>query len=137
MGFLSRLNEVSKPKTFTALFDFGQGDGEETLTFRALSYNDRKRIIADRMVKMGTTDKNGNEKWGLEIPKVGLEFNADLLSATWINPENGKAIATRDALMQWDSDLVDALSKLAQETIGLFKNVEKKEDDENPSKPQS
>lgn len=130
MSFLDKLNDISKPKTFEAKFDFG--DGPETVTFRALSYNDRKRIISDRMVKIGV-DKDGNDKWGIEIQKVGFEFSADLLSASWVRP-NGKPVAPLNELMQWDSKLLDDLSALCRETIGLFKADEKAE---NPSTPQS
>ena len=133
MGFLDKLNEISKPKTFEAKFDFG--DGEESVTFRALTYNERKRIIADRMVKIGT-DKDGNDKWGMEVQKIGFDFNAEVLSASWIRPD-GKAVATKDALMQWDGDLVDKLGELCRETIGLFKDAEAKEEGANPSNPQS
>lgn len=135
MSFLDKLNEISKPKTFEAKFDFGRGDGEETLTFRSLTYNDRKRIISDRMKKVGV-DKDGNDKWGIEIQKEGLEFSADLLAVSWVRPD-GKAVATRDALMQWDSELLDKLSELCREAIGFFKVDEKKAEDENPLKPQS
>ncbi len=133
MSFLDKLSEISKPKAFDAQFDFGNGD--EPVTFRALSYNERKRIIADRMVKIGT-DKDGNDKWGMEVQKIGFDFNAEVLSASWIRPD-GKPVATKDALMQWDGDLVDKLGELCRETIGLFKDNAEKADSENPSKPQS
>jgi hypothetical protein len=137
MGFLDKLNEIGKPKTFEAQFDFGKGDGEETLTFRALTYNERKRIIADRMEKIGV-DKDGNDKWGMQVQKIGFDFNAEVLSASWIRPD-GKSLVTKEALMTWDGDLVDKLGELCRESIGLFKEAEKDkaEGDENPSKPQS
>jgi hypothetical protein len=134
MSFLERLNEVSKQKTFEAKFDFGKGDGEETLTFKALNYNDRKRVIANRMVKIGQ-DKDGNDKWGIEVQKEGLEFSADLLASSWIRPD-GRPVASRTELMQWDGDLLDQLTEICRDAIGLFKNTDKAKD-ENPSTPQS
>ncbi len=88
MAFLDRLNEITKPKTFEATYDFGKGDGDETLTFKALSYNDRKRIIFDRMDVIGK-DKDGvycrrGETWVVDHVKG----KGDLVKKTRIVTEN-------------------------------------------------
>ena len=136
MSFFDRLKEITKPKVFEAQFDFGLGDGEETIKFQTLSYTQRKKILVDRMEVVGK-DKDGNDQTGIK-PSSMFEMNAEMLAASFIGPD-GKPVATKDALMnQWDSNLVDKLADLCRKTIGLFGDGEKeKADPENPSNPQS
>lgn len=134
MSFIDRLGEITKPKTFEVEYDFGKGDGPEKLTFRAMSYNDRKRIFTDRTKVIGKDDK-GNDKWGIDVQKDGIDVNAEILATCWIRPD-GKTVASKDAIMQWDADLTNDLATLCMKTTGMADEA-KKEDAENPSQPKS
>lgn len=131
MSFLERLGEISKPKQASAKFDFGFGDGEETLYFRSLSYNERKKIFSDRTEVIGK-DKDGRDIYGIPN-KLLFEFNAETLATSWVK-EDGKSVATKDALMQWDGELIDRLAKLARETVDAIGGG-KESTDGNPSQP--
>lgn len=121
MSFLNKLNEITRPKITEAEFDFG--DGPEKIHFRGLSYDQRQGIFVKRL------DKDGK----LDIAGSALHMNAELLAATLVD-ETGKPIAKTDAILQWDSTLVDKLADLAGKTLKL---IEKKDEAENPSTPQS
>ena len=117
MGFLERLNEITKPKILEAQFDFGAGP--ETVYFRALSAANRQRIIQDRLIPTKVKDKDGNEveTWNLDFMKDGTTVNAELLEACLCD-ENGKTLVKKDAILtQWDGGLVQRLGLLCLNTI--------------------
>ena len=139
MGFLNRLGEITKRKTFEAKFDFGFGDGEEDVTFRALSYAERKKIFTSRNKVLGQKP-DGTNIIGIDVQNEALDLNAEVLAASFVKPD-GKPVAAKDAYMsEWDSDLVDKLATLCMKTIGLAKDKEADEEgegEENPSQPQT
>lgn len=141
MGFLDRLNEITKPKLITIEFDFG--DGPETVHVRALSAADRQRIIQDRLMetKITTKDSNGQEvqssSWQLDFLKEGTTVNAELLATCLVNPD-GKRVATKEAIEGWDSVLVQRLGQAV--LVAVQKELlggSGEGDGEDPSKGQS
>ena len=121
MSFIDNLKKITQPKIIEAKFDFG--DGEETIYFKALTYNQRQAIFVKRL------DKDGK----LDITGEALHMNAELIAATLVD-EGSKTLVTKEAVCQWDSTLVDKLADLSGKTLGL---IDKKADEENPSSPQS
>jgi hypothetical protein len=104
MGFLQRLSQITKPRVFEKQFDFGQGDGEETIYFRALTYNERANIIGKRM-----DDQNNI--------KVDPQFFAELVS-TSLCKEDGAPVVNVASIQKWSPpDLVDRLGLLAMDVI--------------------
>lgn len=121
MGFLNRLNEVTKPKVKKVEdIDLGFGDGPETLYFRSLAYEERQKIFGARSKDDGT----------LDVRDKGLFLAAELIAASLCN-EDGGNIVTVEAARKWDSDLLDRLSAEA------LKVVTPKASAENPSSGKS
>lgn len=136
MSFLDRINEITKPKTFTVKFDFGAGDGEEDVTFRRLSQNERQKIMQDRFEIIGKNEK-GQDVIGIP-PKCLAVVNAEILAASFIrSSDDPKPVATKsDFLEKWDSDLVDRLAQLCMNTV-MLNDKRNEDDDEDPSKGES
>lgn len=120
MSFLNRLNEVTKPKLHTARIDLGFGDGEETLYFRSLSYEERQKIFGARSKDDGT----------LDVRDKGLFLAAELIAASLCH-EDGSNVVTIEAARKWDSELLDRLSAEA------MKILTPKATEENPSSGKS
>jgi hypothetical protein len=121
--FLKTIAAITKPQIKDVEFDFGGEVGKQTIRVRCLDYKKRQDIFVKRL-------KDGK----LDVSGEALHMNAELIAATLVD-ENGKAVATTEAISQWDSVLVDKLSDFIGRTIGVLD--EKKDDEENPSIPQS
>lgn len=123
MSFIDKLNQITKPKIHEAEYDFGVGDGPETVHFRGLSYTERQELFVKRLTEDGKVD----------FRNAGLYMNAELVAAT-LCTKTGKPVATLDAVKAWDPALVDGLADAAVKALELNK---KKDDAENPSSAQS
>lgn len=117
MAFLDRLDEITRPKIHEHLFDFGLGDGEETIYFRGLSFEQRQKLIVAR-----GTGSDGK----MDVRGAALMLNAEIVAATFCK-KDGKAVATTEAVQKWEPSLVDRLSVAAIEALDIGKK------DENPS----
>jgi len=104
--FLNRLNEITKPKVHECKIDLGFGDGEETIYFRGLTFQERQDIFGARAKDDGT----------LDVRDKGRYLGAELVSAALCKAD-GKQVATVEAVRSWDAALLDRLASKAMEVL--------------------
>jgi hypothetical protein len=109
--FLSRLNEISKPKAHPVEIDLGLGDGVETIYFRGLTFQERQDIFGARAKADGTG--------GLDaaiLRENGRYLASELVSVSLVD-ENGKNVVRGEQVRRWPAELVDKISGAAMEVL--------------------
>lgn len=118
----------AKPRIVEVEFSDGLEGEPLKLKFRALKYLERKSIVTNKFVKVGT-DKD--QRPVMQIPNDKIpDLNCEFLAASLVD-DDGNPMFTKDEIIKdWDSTTADKMTNAGMKALGM---TDKKETEENPS----
>lgn len=134
MNFANTIQTLTRRKVHAVEHDFGGEIGVNTVYIRELSYAKR----ADLFQRRFKPDGQGKFTLDLSSPEGGLHLNAEIVAETICTDDTGnKLLATKAAVLEWPTELVDKLSELAFKTLDLLPKQDDAANDADPSRATS